>query len=251
MASTVPMVMNTLAWTLRRLVALQYTARRAVRSPSVSPTLAATLRPADSTAKWATPVATNPRPATSTARRRSTALRTATTKHPTESAARGATSHPASDETRIVVSSGVLWEMPTSTSSASSGSASASSGLVSSRLWRTSGVALWTLTMRRLRCPSTIARCSSRHPGVEHALEPVRRHELRNHHFEGGPCVRCDARNSFLLLDGGDDLLRDYLAHRRLLEHVGGDVGEPLGVGECPPAPQRDHREVGEQQPEQ
>ncbi len=164
MASTVPMVINTLAWTLRRLVTLQYTARRAVRSRSVSPTLAATLRPADSTAKWATPVATNPRPITSTARRRSTALRTATTKHPTASAARGAMSHPASDETRIVVSSGVLWEMPTSTSRASSGSASASCGLVSTRLWRTSGVASSTLTRRLLRRPSTIARCSSRTP---------------------------------------------------------------------------------------
>ena len=164
MASTVPMVMNTLAWTLRRLVTLQYTARRAVRSPSVSPTLATTLRPAASNAKWATPVATNPSPITSSARRRSTALRTATTKLPTASTARGAMSHPAIEETRIAVSSGVLWEMPTIASRASSGSAWASSGLMSSRLWRTSGVASLTLTMRRLRRPSTIARCSSRTP---------------------------------------------------------------------------------------
>ena len=89
------------------------------------------------------------------------------------------------------------------------------------------------------------------HPGVEHALEPVGCHELRDHHFERGPCGRRDTRHRLLLLDGVDDLLGDDLAHRRLLEHVGGDVGEPLGVGERPPAPQRDHREVGEEQPEE
>jgi hypothetical protein len=35
-----------------------------------------------------------------------------------------------------------------------------------------------------------------------------------------------------------DDLVGDDFGDRRLPEHVGRDVGEPVGVRESPPAPQ-------------
>ena len=173
MASTVPMVMNTLAWTLRRLVTLQYTARRAVRSRSVSPTLATTLRPAASKAKWATPVATNPSPITSSARRRSTALRTATTKLPTASTATGAMSHPAIEETRIAVSSGVLWEMPTIASRASSGIAAASSWVGALEALAHERRGILDVDDETAALPLDDRPMQLAHPGVEHALEPV------------------------------------------------------------------------------
>ena len=147
------------------------------------------------------------------------------------------------------MSSGVLWEMPTTAESA-----------VGNRCCEPWVGALEALADERrgildvddeaAALPLDDRPMELAHRGVEHALEPVRCDELLDPHFERWPCGRRELRHRLLFLDGGDDLLGDDLAHRWLVEHVGGDVGEPLGVGERPPAPQRDHRQVGEEQPE-
>ena len=65
----------------------------------------------------------------SIARRAVAGTRTATVKHANARTASGSASHPASDDSRIVVSIGVLCDTPTATTRAASGIAAANSGL--------------------------------------------------------------------------------------------------------------------------
>ena len=83
--------------------------------------------------------------------------------------------------------------------------------------------------------------------GVEHALERVGRHEIGDDRLDDRPGGDGELGRRRLLLELVGDLLGDGLADRRLLEHVGGDIGETLGAGERAPAPQRDHRQVEQQ----
>ena len=121
-ASTVPIVMTTLACTLRRWVALQNTARSAVRSRVVVAEAGGEVD-ADGQEGEVDDAGGDE---AETDRSRSPAAgprarRTAMAKQASAATANGSASQPASEDSRIVVSIGVLWETPTATSRAPSG----------------------------------------------------------------------------------------------------------------------------------
>ena len=186
-ASTVPIVMATLACTLMRCVALQNTARSAVRSRMSPPRLDARLTPTESRAKWTTPVTTRPNPITSNARRLSRARRTAIAKQASAPTVNGIANQPASEETRIVVSTGVLWETPTAMLRTPSGSA-----VRELRVGRREAVADelgGVVDVHQQPAASTLddRRVQLAHAGVEHALERLGRHEVGDDRLDEGP----------------------------------------------------------------
>ena len=85
--------------------------------------------------------------------------------------------------------------------------------------------------------------------GMEQALEGLGGHHLGHHLAQQRAHRRHGLRGGHLVLEVVDDLVGHRLGDRRLLQGVGGDVGEALRVGEGPPAPQRHRGQEGEDGP--
>ena len=133
-------------------------------------------------------------------------------------------------------------------SSACPGCASAMLGLTTDRASLTSCPASSTLHQQpAARWPCTTAACISRTPAWNRPLNGLAGHHLGHDLAQERAHAHRGLRGGHLVLEDVDDLVGDGLGDGRLLEGVGGDVGEALRVGEGPPAPERDRGEQGEE----
>ena len=239
-ARTAPVVTRMALWMLSRFVVLQNTARSASPWSGVSP-----IREAMPPTTWSRPRRSSPspirhHPTASTARRRSGDRRTTATKQARAKRANGAAIHPQSDgDADRACRSGCSGRCRHAPASPLRARRRPTFGCVVWRLSLTICAASGTLTLSVDRKPWEISAWSSRTPAWNRPRKASLCHDEGHHLLHDRSIRHGQLGRRVLALHDRHDLVGHDLPHGRVLQHVGGHVGEALGAGEGPPPPQR------------